>query len=48
MMKTVLCHSVHKWQVLAKQVTNVFYSERHSIQLCTVALHNSYKNTDFC
>ena len=22
MMKTVLCHSVHKWQVLAKQVTN--------------------------
>ena len=48
MMKTVLCHSVHKWQVLAKQVTNVFYSERHSIQLCTVAVIRTQIFVDCC
>ena len=31
MMKTVLCHSVHKWRVLAMLVTITNYSKHESL-----------------
>ena len=41
MMKTVLCHGVSKWRVLAKQVTNIeTYNTSISVMQLTTKLHS--------